>query len=66
MRQVVILINTNENIIEKNINEVLKALGDTVVDIQFRAAATTHGERFEYSVMIVYEKTADSGDKKGE
>ena len=65
MRQLIILTNTNEHILENDINEILKDLGDTVVDIQFRAAATT-GQRLEYSVMIVCEETKNPGDKKGE
>lgn len=65
MRQVVVITSTSERNLKRDINEVLKDLGDTVVDIQFRAAATT-GQRLEYSAMIVYEETADSGDEKGE
>ena len=66
MTQVMILTNTNERILEENINAILEDLGDTVTDTQFRAAATT-GQRLEYSVMIVSKtNSTDSGDKKGE
>ena len=51
MTQVIILTSTNEYMLEDQVNAVLKDLGDSVIDIQYRPIFNR--TNCKYSVMIV-------------